>query len=183
MGRANWQAAYDRFPWLAGPVEGFLERMEANPDIVMGILRDMYDMIKTEEEKKQGIVRMGRRPKRIPESEREFWATVLPPAFSDKPFPQALAWMMDELGLTQRALASKVPTTQATVSRLASGQMVPDMAMMEAIARALRVGPWFFVEWRARYFASMVELILTDNPNLGVAMVKRWRGDVLAGAA
>lgn len=180
MGRAQWDRVKSEYPWMYEGPEGFVERMAANPDIVPRLLADMYDLVKTQEEKRQGIVKRGRRPKRIPESEREFWATVLPPVFSYEPFGKALNDLMDQLGLTQRALARKAPVTQAQLSRMINGQSDVSMRTMELLAQSLDVGPWYFVEWRAGYFAQMVEAALVDRPELGIAMVKRWKQEVVS---
>lgn len=182
MGKANWDRVRELYPWMSSGAEAWTDRMEANPDILARLLADMYDLVKTEEEKAQGIVRRGRRPNRPPESEQEFWATVLPPTFAYEPFGPALQGLMERLGVSQRALAKKAPVTQAQISRMINGISEPDMQTMQTIAKALRVGPWYFVEWRAMYFSQMVEAALIGRPDLGIAMVKRWKEVVAHGA-
>ena len=42
------------------------------------------------------------------------------------------------------------------------------MQMLEAIARAAKVQPAFFVEWRAMYVTQQIERVLKARPNVGV---------------
>lgn len=156
MGEGEWRAALD-----------------ANEDIMWMIIRDVYDAVKTEQEKDAGIRRMGRRPARHASSMDEVWATVFPARYTQENFQVAFT---DLVGArSQRAVAIKVGCNQATVSRLLSGQAQPDALMMERIATGFKIPATFFTEYRALAVGSLITRVMTEQPHLGIAAVKRLR--------
>jgi len=54
-------------------------------------------------------------------------------------FAQSLKSLLEKRGMTQRALAEKLETTEVTVSRYTSGQRTPNVETTVAIAEALGV--------------------------------------------
>lgn len=176
MAKANYERAKALYPSVNMGEHEWLAAFDRNPDIMWSIIGDVYDAVKTEEEKEAGIRRMGRRPARHPSSMADVYATVFPTVYSNDPFPEALHKLLN--GRSQRAFAAKVPCNQGTVSRLLSGQIQPDIVMLERVAAAAKVAPYFFVEYRAQIIGRMVEKILLEQPNMSITAMKRVRAGV-----
>ena len=173
MAKADFEKAARLYPSVYMDEQGWIEVFNQNQDIMWAIVGDIYDAVKTEQEKDAGIRRMGRRPARQATSMDEVYATVFPQQYSMDPFPTAFAKLID--GRSQRAFAMKIPCSQGTISRLLSGQMAPDLTMLERIAAAGKVPPYFFVEYRALLVGQMVTQVLLAQPNMGVTAMKRIR--------
>jgi transcriptional regulator with XRE-family HTH domain len=75
---------------------------------------------------------------------------------------------------SQMQFARRVPISQPTLSRLLAGHVEPDLAMLEQIAGAAKVPPYFFVEYRANFIAQMVRRVLLASPHLGITAMKAF---------
>ncbi len=179
MAKADYERARQLYPSVNMGEREWLAAFDRNPDIMWAIVGDVYDAVKTEEEKAAGLRRMGRRPARSASSMEEVYATVFPTVYSMDPFPEALVKLLN--GRSQRAFAAKIPCNQGTVSRLLSGQLQPDLVMLERVAAAAKVPPYFFVEYRAQVIGHMVTKILTEQPNMSIAAMKRVRTGASSG--
>jgi hypothetical protein len=166
--RADWERARARVPYVED--EDWQAKLAENPEALYRIIADSYDLVLRDREVEAGTQRSGRRPRpsRVPID--EVIAAVLPPRYSNDPFPVALHALLR--GRSQRSFSLLVPCNQATLSRLLSGQLTPDLVMLERVAEAAGVGPWFFREWRAGYVAALVREVLTDNPSMSVAALR-----------
>ncbi len=176
MAQANWQRAREACPpeLMQGGEAGhraILARLVANPDIVWQIVGDIYDVVKTEEEKAAGLVRQGRRPRRTNVALADVWATVFPEPYTMDPFPEAMLRLLN--GRSQRQFARRIPCHQTTLSRLMAGSLTPDLSMLERIAGAAGVMPTFFVEYRALYLGGAVTEVLLAQPNMSVTALQR----------
>lgn len=174
MVKANYARAKELYPSCGMGEAEWVAVFDAHPDIMWAIVGDIYDAVKTEQEKDAGIRRMGRRPARQADSMDEVYATVFPQQYNMDPFPMAFAQLLQ--GRSQRAVAQRIPCDQATISRLLSGKKIPDLAMLERIADACRVPPHYFVEYRALLIGGMVTRVLLDQPTMGVTAMKKVRG-------
>jgi hypothetical protein len=157
MGEAQWLAFFDT---------------PAGHHAMGRIIGDIYDVVKAEREKEDGLQRMGRRPRRQGSLE-DVYATVFPAPYTMDPFPESMLKLL--AGRSQRQFAPKIPVHQTTMSRLMSGALVPDKTMLERIAHAAKVHPSYFVEWRAMYVSEMVQSVMTNRPNIGVTAYKHVR--------
>lgn len=173
MAKADFEKAKSLFPSTELNEKEWLIIVDANPDIMWHILGDIYDVLMAEEDKAKGIRSMGRRPARTGVSLEKLYATIFPPAFSMEPFPAALKNLMT--GKSQRQFAMRVPCNQSTLSRLLSGEMKPDITMLERVAAAAKVNPAYFMEWRALYLAKLIEHAFLQRPNLSVMAVRNVR--------
>lgn len=173
MAKADYENAKRLYPSTAMGEDEWIAVFDRNPDIMWAIVGDVYDAIKTEQEKDAGIRRMGRRPARQGTSMDEVFSTVFPQHYTMDPFAEAFAKLID--GRSQRQFAMKIPCSQGTISRLLSGQLTPDLTMMERIASASKVPPYFFVEYRALLIGQMVTRILTEQPHMGITAMKKVR--------
>ena len=78
--------------------------------------------------------------------------------FSEEPFGPTLERLMDETGLTYRALAEKTNLSAGYINHLVHGNRpVPSNAVIEALARALGVEPEHFREYRIRFITDRLE--------------------------
>jgi transcriptional regulator with XRE-family HTH domain len=78
--------------------------------------------------------------------------------FSDKPFGSTMVQLMEEAGLTYRSLAAKASLSAGYLNHVVHGNRpVPANDVVERIARALRVEPEHFLEYRVRVITERLE--------------------------
>ena len=174
MAKADFQRAKTEYPSTGMGEKGWLAFFDTSEGThAMGrILGDIFDFVKAEEEREAGVHRMGRRPRRDGSLD-EVYRTVFPQAYTMDPFREAMEKLLN--GRSQRQFAPKIPMTQSMFSRLLRGDTIPDMATLEHIAKAAKVHPSFFVEWRAMYVSSVIGQVLVDRPNIGVKVYRTLR--------
>lgn len=173
MSKADYENAKNLYPSCGMNEADWIEAFNRNSDIMWAIVGDIYDAVKTEQEKDAGLRRMGRRPARHGSSMDEVYATVFPPRYTMDPFPLALEKLVD--GRSQRQFAMRVPCDQGTLCRLLSGQAQPNLELMERIAVVAKVPAHYFVEYRALLIGNMVTRQLMEQPNIGITAIKRLR--------
>lgn len=175
MARADLEGAKALYPSCEMGVDAWLQFFGSPPGLqAMGkILYDIYDEVMSTEERNAGMRRIGRRPGRAAVPLEEVMGIVLPQEFTNDPLPSALAQLLR--GRSQRQFAYKVPCSQSHLSRILSGERVPDLDQLERIAQAAGVRPWYFPEWRAQYVSALVTEVLSDNPHISVTALKTLR--------
>ena len=78
--------------------------------------------------------------------------------FSQEPVPDALKGLMEERHLSYRQLAYKTKLSAGYLNHLTKGtRPVPADPVIEVVAEALRVEPDFFVEYRLRQVAEVLD--------------------------
>src|SRR5262245_40740352 len=78
--------------------------------------------------------------------------------FSEQPFGHTIEQLMDETGLTYRALASRTRLSAGYLNHLVHGNRpVPSNDVVERLAEALGVEPEHFVEYRLRVITERLE--------------------------
>jgi transcriptional regulator with XRE-family HTH domain len=137
------------------------------------ILYDIYDEVRSAEERNAGLRRVGRRPGRSAVALDVVMEVVRPSEFTNDPFHVALARLI--AGRSQRQFAVKVPITQPHLSRVLKGERLPKFDQMERLADAAGVPPWYFREWRAQYIAALIGEVLIDAPHLSISALKILR--------
>lgn len=177
MGRANLERAKELFPSTQMGTEGWLNffRTAEGEAAVGKLLYDIYDEVLAAEERHAGTHKMGRRARRDPVSLDELFGVVLPQQYNDEPLTVALRKILAKSGETQRSFAARVPISESLLSKILSQDFEPGLAMLDDIAEAAGVKPWFFVEWRAGFLGQLVTEMLLERPNLSVTAVKRMR--------
>lgn len=173
MSKANFERAKELYPSVHMDDKEWLAVIDDNPDIMWKTFGDIYDVVKAEEDKERGIRSMGRRPARKGVSLDELFAVVLPPSYSNDPFPLALKNLI--AARSQRQFAMKVPCNQSTLSRMLAGQMKPDLVMLERLAAAGKVHPAYFMEWRALYLGQVITQVFLLRPNMSIGTLRRFR--------
>lgn len=78
--------------------------------------------------------------------------------FSEEPFGPTIERLMDETGVTYRALAEKSGLSAGYLNHLVHGNRpVPSNDVIEALAKALGVEPEHFREYRLRVITERLE--------------------------
>ena len=78
--------------------------------------------------------------------------------FSEEPFGPTMERLMDESGLTYRALASKTGLSAGYLNHVVHGNRpVPSSDIVERLAEALGVEPEHFLEYRVRTITERLE--------------------------
>ncbi len=78
--------------------------------------------------------------------------------FSEEPFGSTVQRLMDETGITYRALASKTKLSAGYLNHLVHGNRpVPSNDVVETLAGALGVEPEHFLEYRLRVITDKLE--------------------------
>jgi transcriptional regulator with XRE-family HTH domain len=80
--------------------------------------------------------------------------------FSDEPFGSTMERLMDETGVTYRALAAKTNLSAGYLNHLVHGNRpVPSNEVIERLASALGVEPEHFREYRLRVITERLEQV------------------------
>ena len=91
--------------------------------------------------------------------------------FSDEPFGTTIERLMDETGVTYRALAAKTNLSAGYLNHLVHGNRpVPSNDVMATLAKALGVEPEHFREYRVRVITERLEAM----PELVDRLYKRY---------
>jgi transcriptional regulator with XRE-family HTH domain len=81
-----------------------------------------------------------------------------PKKFSDEPFGTTLEQLMNDTGVTYRALADRTELSAGYLNHLVHGNRpVPSNAVIERLAPALGVEPAHFREYRLRVITERLE--------------------------
>jgi transcriptional regulator with XRE-family HTH domain len=92
--------------------------------------------------------------------------------FSEEPFGPTIEKLMDETGVTYRALADKTRLSAGYLNHLVHGNRpVPSDDVMRTLAKALGVEPEHFREYRLRVITQRLEAM----PELIDRLYKRLR--------
>lgn len=78
--------------------------------------------------------------------------------YSDRPFGETITSLMDERGLTYRALATKTGLSAGYLNHIVHGNRpVPSNELLQTLAGALVVEPEHFREYRIRVITDRLE--------------------------
>ncbi len=147
-------------------LEGWQRSLEANPDVLMRIIRDMAKIIQSGD--RTGVT--GRRPSPKAVSFDELWSMLFPERFSNEPFHVTLVTVMN--GRSQNYFAKQMHVGQSHLHYLLRGSRKPSIEVMEAAAKAGRTSPAVFVEWRAMKLGQLVTEVLLQRPDVSTQIVK-----------
>jgi transcriptional regulator with XRE-family HTH domain len=93
--------------------------------------------------------------------------------YASEPFGPAVERLMNETGVTYRALAAKTGLSAGYLNHLVHGNRpVPSNEVVETLAASLAVEPEFFREYRLRVIAERLE----SMPELVDRLYKRLSG-------
>src|SRR5438045_7187030 len=93
--------------------------------------------------------------------------------FSSEPFGDAIERLMNETGVTYRALAAKTDLSAGYLNHLVHGNRpVPSNEVVQTLAKALDVEPEYFREYRLRVITEKLEAM----PDLVDRLYRRLNG-------
>lgn len=164
---ADWDKAKAQYPATGDDEAAWAAALTDQPDVMFSVIAYIVKVVKATE----GPRKTGRRPGITGLSFDEVWDVLYPERFTLELLTEALPRLM--AGKSQRQVAARVPCDQATLSRVISGQLKPDLVLLRNIAAALKVPPTYFVEYRAERLAAVVQGALMQQPNLSVTVLKR----------
>lgn len=149
---------------------GWASFLREHPKVLWGLIADVVKAVKAAE----GERKTGRRPAVSVGSLDELYAVLFPPTYSTLPFPQAFAQALGTR--SQRAFAMQAGMNQGTVSRLISGHYEPTVQTIERIAKALKIRPTYFQEYRAMKIGQVVTEVLMEHPEMSTECIRRLVG-------
>jgi transcriptional regulator with XRE-family HTH domain len=92
--------------------------------------------------------------------------------FASEPFGEAVERLMNETGVTYRALAAKTGLSAGYLNHLVHGNRpVPSNEVVETLAKSLDVEPEYFREYRVRVITDRLEAM----PELVDRLYRRLR--------
>lgn len=175
-GTADWERAKQMFPSTTKLDEhDWVEYFTEHPEVVHSILGDIYVITKADQAK---VKKSGRRPRHINGNLDELWGMITP-RFSVEPFGAAMAELMGDQ--SARQFSAKIPMHYWSLIRLMRGErqivnpydMEASMQLLERIAKAGKVHPLYFSEYRQLYILKMFLGVFTNQPNFTIGLSKR----------
>lgn len=168
---ADWDNAKALYPSVKNTDDAmWVDFFDQRPDVLHAILGDIYIVTKYDERKQRGEGRDGRRTMPRDANLDELW-DMITPRFSTQPFALSVRELIGERSLRQ--FAAKVPMDHRELSRMMRGQTVLTGYWLEQIAKAGKVSPAFFLEYRHLYIADALAAVFSLRPNLGIGVYKK----------
>jgi hypothetical protein len=167
---ADWDNAVEQFPTTKADTNEWVDFFDRRPEVLLAILGDIYRESKALEAREAGRAPTGRRPKHINGNLAELEAMITP-SYSMEPFGVACRELIGDRSL--RAFAARVPMNHHTLTRMMRGELKVDRFRLEAIAKAGRVTPAYFMEWRLAYVQEAVEQVFMAKPNLSIRAIRQ----------
>jgi hypothetical protein len=166
---AGWQRLLEDHPLgrhSADP-EFWEHYLDEHPDVLHRLLADVFQAT-------HGVDR--------PPTLDDLWDLVSTPEFSVKPFGDALHDALS--GRSVRSLAVQIGIHQTLLTRYMTGERdivsvrdpIGSMRRLELIAKALRMHPAYFAEWRRLWLMSLLDAAFTAQPALSIGVWKRFSG-------
>lgn len=91
------------------------------------------------------------------------------------PLPERLKEMRVKAGLTQQELGEKLGLGKSTISEWESGKRMPGLELVEDIAKALGIDPWYLMGWSTE--PSLDSPYENDQTEPTEAQLARYGGD------
>lgn len=122
------------------------------------------DVLKSDQ---SSLGRPGQRPTLDPKRSVERYNQFIADDYSYLPIDETLTMLKGKRSVRQ--LATKTGLDFNKIYRLLNGKIAPDVASMQAIAKAFGKHPSYFLEYRILYVMGAVEKNLTENPESSVS--------------
>lgn len=175
---SDFENARSQFPSVKNGVDEWVAFFDDRPEVMLGILGDIYRETKAEELRESGKAPTGRRPKSINGNLDELHRMVTP-QYSVEPFEVAVKELIGARSL--RAFAAKVPMNHHTLTRMMRGDIKLEMWRLEQIAEAGKVQPGYFREYREMQLLDVIGKYFRRRPNASITLTKRIRADIAGG--
>lgn len=160
-------------------VEMYVDRFTEDPDLMWLLVGDMVRYVSSEETPRGERVSSRRKVQGRDRNLQAVW-DIIGPRYSMEPFPVAVLELIGER--SQRAFATRCgfgSGGQTTLRRYIKGERPLNMPALEAIAKAGRVSPFYFIEFRALWLAQELMRAMLARPNVSVAAVKKVQAAVV----
>jgi hypothetical protein len=167
--QADFDNARRQFP--VRDVDEWVDLFDRAPHVLHQLLGDIYRETKAEAQREAGKARIGRRPKAIDGNLDELHAMITP-QYSMDPFAVAVQPLIKKCP-SLRAFAAKVPMNHHTLTRMMRGDVALERWRLEAIAKAGKVQPGYFKEYREQLIVEAITALLTARPNVSVRVHKQ----------
>lgn len=173
---ADWDRAKEQYPSTTKLTESdWVAYFDEQPDVMHAILGDIFVITKAHE---ATVKKSGRRPKFTNGSLDELW-DMLTPTYSTAPFGEAVTELIGEQSI--RGFSAKIPMHYWSLIRLMRGErkivqpqdIAGSMQTLEMIAKAGKVSPFYFAEYRSLYIFAMFEEVFAAKPNFTIGLTKR----------
>lgn len=136
-----------------------------HPEVLHHLLADLY--------------RASTSSKERPSNLDELWGLVNP-TFSNDTFGDAVRTLLGSRSI--RWLAGKLHMDHSALVRIINGERTlinihePERGMLrlEAVARALKVHPSYFLEWRRLWILSLLDTAFEEQPHLSVGVYRKF---------
>lgn len=169
-GEANFARSKSMFAQPSD--EELAEFFGRRPDVMHALLGDIYIVHHYDQKKQRGEGRDGRRTMPSDANLDELW-DITTPRFSMQPFGIAVKELIGERSLRQ--FAAKVPMDHRELSRMMRGQSQLTVYYLEKIARVGGVSPAFFLEYRMKFVAEVMQAVFEAKPNLSIGVYKKLK--------
>lgn len=143
--------------------------LQENPDVLHRLLADIYRAA-------YGVDR--------PPSLDDLWALLDTPEFTSEAFGPAAKALLARRKKSARWLAMQIHVNQRHLGRYLNGTMPivsaydveGSMQRIEAVAKALRIHPSYFCEWRRLWVMRLLDSAFIAHPDLSVDVFRRFSG-------
>lgn len=182
FGRENLTRAVGLFPHAVGDQEQmWIDRFTEDPDLMWRIVGDMVRFVSSDEiprgDKTNGRSAGARMVQPQHRNLETVWR-VLHGHFSNDPFPVAVRELIGKRSM--RLFAQRAGfKSSATLHRYIRGERQLTMEALEAMAKAGKVDPAYFVEWRALWLSRELFRAMVRRPNESMRAVKMIRNAVI----
>lgn len=177
-GTADWERAKEMYPsTVTNTEDDWVDLFSQRPDIMHAILGDIYVITKANE---AAVRKSGRRPRYINGNMDELY-DMITPKFATEPFGVAIKDLIGDQSI--RKFAAKIPMHYWSLIRLMRGErqivnpndIDSSMTTLEMIARAGRVSPNYFIEYRTLYIMRVFRDVFAARPNLTIGVMKKMQ--------
>jgi len=166
--QADWDAAKRKYPSTVELDQAaWIAFFDQRPDVMHAIIGDVAKVVQATERDHK---RAGRRPA-VRGGTMDDLDRLIRPRFSLLPFDQAVQELIGTRSV--RAFAAKVPIHHTTLVRMMSGDRQLNMPVLEAIATAGNVTPFYFAEYRTLWVADAFTKVFASKPNLSIRAIKQ----------
>lgn len=165
----DWQKLLDghRSGTESTEPEFWEQYLTENPDVLNRLLADVYQATYGSEK---------------PPTLDDLWEMMSVPRFSTLTFGDAVCDLLGDRSI--RWLAGEVGIVHSQMSRYLNGSrpivslhdVRGSMRRIESVAKALRVHPSYFMEWRRLWVMSLIDSAFTAKPSLSIGMFRRFSG-------
>jgi len=155
----------------------WVDRFTRDPDLMWLIVGDIVRYVSADEIPRGTRTSSRRQVQDRHQNLQAVWH-IIGPRYSMDPFPAAVVELIGERSL--RAFASRAGFgSPETLRRYMRGERPLTMESLESCAKAGRVEPFYFVEYRAMWIARELQRAMLARPEASVKAIREIRASVV----